>query len=168
MAGRLAHVLTPHFFADAHSIRGAVYGTLTVVAVIGGASHSEDSAARVLAFAAVSSVAIWAVHVYAHVLTSAGVHAMSFRAALQRGLRSEAGVLFGAIVPLLFLLVGTLERVDDEMAIWWSMWSGAAMLALNPLVWLRRAGEPWSRCVTAAMSGGLLGLVLIFLKIALH
>jgi hypothetical protein len=168
VAGRLAHLLTPHFFAEASEVAGAVYGTVTVVAVIAGASHNETSAARVLGFATVSSLGIWALHVYADVLTSAGVHALPVGAALRRGLRSESGVLLGAALPLLLLLIGALGFVDDDRAIWWSMWSGVILLALNPLVWLRRQGISWWKSLAAAAFGGLIGLVLVGLKVLLH
>jgi hypothetical protein len=168
VARRLAHVLTPHFFAEAREVSGAVYGTVTVVAVIAGASHNETSAARVFGFAAISSLGIWSVHVYADVLTSAGVHAMPVGEALRRGLRGETGVLLGVVVPLLFLLIGVVGFVDDEKAIWWSIWSGVILLALNPLVWLRRQGNTWWKSVAAAAIGGLIGLVLVGLKVWLH
>jgi hypothetical protein len=168
VTARLAHLLTPHLFAEARVVSGAVYGTLTVVAVIAGASHNETSAARVLGFATVSSVGIWAVHVYADVLTSAGVHALPVGAALRRGLKSETGVLLGAVLPLLLLLLGALGVVEDERAIWAAIWSGVILLALNPLVWLRRQGNAWGKSLAAAAVGGVIGLVLVLLKVLLH
>lgn len=168
MAHRLAHILTPHLFAEARVVSSAVYGTVTVVAVIAAVSHNEDSAARVLGFAAISSLAIWAIHVYADVLTSAGVHAMPMSAALRRGLGSETGVLFGVTVPLLVLLLGTTAAVDDDRAIWAAIWSGVILLTLNPLVWLRRQGNSWASSLAAAAAGGLIGLLLVGLKVVLH
>jgi hypothetical protein len=168
LAHRLAHILTPHLFAEARVVSSATYGTVTVIAVIAAVSHNEDSAARVFWFAATSSLAIWGVHVYADVLASAGVHAMPLGDALRRGLASETGVLLGVTVPLLVLVLGSVGRLDDDRAIWWSIWSGVVLLALNPLVWLRRQRYPWGRSLAAAAVGGLIGLLMVGLKVALH
>jgi hypothetical protein len=161
-------VVTPHFVADKQSVAGAIYGTVSVMAVIAGASHKETSASRVLAFAAISSLAIWAVHVYAATLASAGPHEMPWGDALRHSLHHEIGVLEGVIVPLFFLLLGTVGWMEDRQAIWWSMWSGCALLVLVPLVWMLRANNAWWKCLFASAIGGLLGLVLTGLKVLLH
>lgn len=168
MTSDFAKVLTPHLVADKQAVAGAIYGTVSVMAVIAGASHKETSAARVLAFAAISSLAIWAVHVYAATLASAGPHEMPWGSALRHSLRHEIGVLEGVIVPLIFLVLGAVGWMDDRSAIWWSMWSGCALLVLVPLVWMFRAGNPWWKCVFASAVGGLLGLMLTWLKVLLH
>lgn len=168
MTGEFARILAPQLVAGRRPVAGAVYGTVSVVAVIAGAAHGKESAARVLGFAAVSSLVIWAVHVYSSVLADAGPNRMSWGAALHRGLRNELGVLEGALVPLLVLLLGAVGLVDDERAIWWSMISGVVLLVLLPLVWLRRVATPWWKSLLASAAGGFLGLVLVWFKVILH
>lgn len=166
--GGLSSILTPHLVEDRREVERAIYGTVSVIAFIAAAAHDERSAARVLAFAAGSSVVVWAVHVYASVLSVSGPDGVSWREAISQALRHETGVLEGAILPLVVLLLGAVGVIEDQRAILWSMWAGVVMLVLMPTVWLRRAGQPWWRCALASAVGGFFGLVLIGLKVVLH
>jgi hypothetical protein len=149
------------------AVAGAVYGTVSVLAVIAGASHVEDSAARVFAFALVSSLVIWTVHIYASVLADSGP-AVPWRNAFAAGLRHEIGIVEGVLLPLLILLLGSIGWIEDSSAITWSMWSGVVMLVLIPLLWLRHSGRSWPYCLAAAAACGLLGLGLTWMKFLLH
>ena len=93
MVSDLVRILTPHLFADKRAVDDAVYGTVSVMAVIAGAAHKETSAAWVLVFAGVSTVVIWALHVYADTVAHLGPHAMDWREALRRGLTNDIGRL---------------------------------------------------------------------------
>lgn len=168
MVTRLAHILAPHLVAGRHTVDRSVYGTVSVIAVIAGASHDDESAGRILAFAAVSSVVFWAVHVYASVLADTGPANLDWRLALRKGLVREQGVVGGVVIPLAVLSLGAVGWLDDEHAITWSMWSGVAVLFLMPFVWLRPGVRGWWKCLVASLLGGLLGLVLIWFKVILH
>ncbi|MER7604493.1 hypothetical protein [Nocardioides sp. NPDC127503] len=150
------------------AVAGAVYGIVSVIAVIAGASHFDDSAGRVLAFAVVSSAVIWTVHVYASMLADSGPEVMPWRSVLIAGVRHEIGIVEGVLVPLLILLLGAVGWIDDERAISWSMWSGVVLLVLIPLFWLRRTGRSWVRSLAGAGACGLLGLGLTWMKVLLH
>jgi hypothetical protein len=150
------------------AVAGAVYGLVSVIAVIAGASHFDDSAGRVLAFAVVSSVVIWTVHVYASVLADSGSEVAPWRSVLIAGVRHEIGIVEGVFVPLLILLLGAIGWVDDGRAIAWSMWSGVVLLVLIPLFWLRRTGRSWVGSLVASGACGLLGLGLTWMKVLLH
>jgi len=165
---RLAHILTPHLVADRHTVDRSVYGTVTVIAVIAGASHDDESAGRVLVFAAVSSMVVWAVHVYASVLADTGPAKVHWRPALRKGLKRERGVFGGVVIPLAVLSFGAVGWLEDERAITWSMWSGVALLFLMPFVWLGPRVRGWWPCLVASLLGGLFGLVLIWFKVVLH
>jgi hypothetical protein len=165
---RLANVLAPHLVAARNTVDRAVYGTVSVLAVIAGASHDERSAGRVLAFAAVSSLVVWGVHVYAGVLADMGPAGVHWSPALRSGVVRERGVLGGVVLPLGVLSLGAIGLIDDQRAIYLSMWSGVAVLFLTPFVWLRPLGRGWSECLLASAFGGLLRLVLIWFKVVLH
>ena len=165
---RLASVLAPHLVAARHTVDRAVYGTVSVIAVIAGAAHGSESVRRVLAFAAVSSAVFWAVHVYASVIADLGPAHLDFWAALRKALRNEQGVLGGVAIPLAVLFLGTVGLVEDQRAIWWSMWSGVIVLFVTPVVWLRPHGRGWLVCLLASSFAGLLGVVLIWFKVVLH
>jgi uncharacterized YccA/Bax inhibitor family protein len=149
-------------------VAGAVYGTVSVTALISGASHDEDSAVRLLVFAAVASLVVWAVHVYASVLADTGPDGLSLRRAVAVGARHEIGVLEGVLVPLSILLLGAVGVIEDRRSIILSMWSGVLVLFLLPLVWLRRDGRGWWRCLAGACLGGAFGIALTSLKVVLH
>jgi hypothetical protein len=165
---RLASVVAPQLVAARDTVDRAVYGTVSVIAVIAGASHDHESASRVLVFAAVSSLVFWAVHVYASVLADLGPARLHWSAALRKGLRHEHGVVGGVVIPLAVLFLGAVGLLEDQRAIWWSMWAGVVVLFVMPLVWLHPHGRGWWRCLVASGVGGLLGLVLIWFKVVLH
>lgn len=151
------------------AVAGAIYGIVSVIAVIAGASHLDDSAGRVLAFALVSSTVIWAVHVYASMLADSGSsQIVRWRIVFIAGVRHEIGIVEGVFVPLFILFLGAIGWLEDGRAIAWSMWSGVALLALIPLFWLRRTGRSWVRALAGAGACGLLGLGLTWMKVLLH
>jgi hypothetical protein len=150
------------------AVAGAVYGLVSVIAIIVGASHFDDSAGRVFAFAVVSSVVIWTVHVYASMLAESGSEVAPWRSVLIAGVRHEFGIIEGVFVPLLILFLGAIGWLEDARAIAWSMWSGVVLLVLIPLFWLRRTGRSWLGSLVASGACGLLGLGLTWMKVLLH
>ena len=168
MATDLKWSLVPHFVTGSRPISSAVYGTVSVVAIMAVAAHDLHSAGRVFAFAAVSMLVIWAVHVYASTLEHTGPKNLPWRTALTVSLRDELGVLEGALAPLLVLLLGVVGVLDDERAVAWAMWCGAVLLALMPFVWLRRSGASLWVCLLASAVAGALGLMLILFKVLVH
>ncbi|WP_406032300.1 hypothetical protein OG801_27635 [Nocardioides sp. NBC_00163] len=150
------------------AVAGAVYGLVSIIAVIVGASHFDDSAGRVFAFAVVSSFVIWTVHVYASILAESGSELAPWRSVLIAGVRHEIGIVEGVFVPLLILFLGAIGWIDDGRAIAWSMWSGVVLLVLIPLFWLRRTGRSWVGSLVASGACGLLGLGLTWMKVLLH
>ena len=158
----------PRFGRGPGAVAGAVYGLVSIIAIIAGASHFDDSAGRVLAFAVVSSAVIWTVHVYASILAGSGSEVAPWRSVLIAGVRHEIGIVEGVVVPLLILLLGAIGWLEDGRAIAWSMWSGVVLLVLIPLFWLRRTGRSWARSLVASGACGLLGLGLTWMKVLLH
>ena len=168
MAHGLTRSLLPHFVPGARPISSAIYGTVSVIAVVVIGAHGASGAGEVLLFAAVSMVVIWGIHVYASVLAEAGTTGLHWRVALRAGLRDEMGVIEGATAPLAVLLLGSLGVLDDSTAIWASVWCGVGLLTLMPSVWLRRIGSGWWQCVMASAVAGLFGLLLVALKVFVH
>ena len=96
---RFARSFLPHFAVGSRPVSSAIYGTVSVVAVIVVGGHESATAGTLLIFASVSMAVIWAVHVYASTLASAGVSGLHWRAALRHALHDELGVLEGAAAP---------------------------------------------------------------------
>lgn len=168
MTQRLVRSLLPHFAVSRRPVAGAVYGTVSVVAVIVVASHQSATAGGILLLAAVSMVVIWAVHVYASTLAATGASGLDWPTAMARALHEEFGVLQGAAAPLAVLVAGAVGILDDELSVWLAVWCGVVLLSLIPLVWLRRRGSTWGSAVVASMVSGLFGLLLLALKVVLH
>jgi hypothetical protein len=164
----VARRLVPHFGMRDRPISSVIYGTVSVVALIVVGTQASGSVGRLLVFAAVSMVVIWGVHVYASVLAEAGASGLHWRSAAAKGLHDELGVLEGAAAPLLILVLGAVGALDEDRAVWYSVWCGVLLLALLPLVWLRRRGSPWLQCVAAAAISGFFGLLLVVLKAVVH
>lgn len=165
---RLAHFVLPHFAVGRRPVSSAIYGTVSVVAVIVVGAHDQASAGTLLVFAATSMGVIWAVHVYASTLASAGVTGLHWREALRHAIHDELGVLEGAAAPLAVLLLGVLGVLEDKRAIVVAVWSGVVLLTLIPLVWLRRLGSAWLPALAAAAVSGMFGLLLVVLKTVVH
>lgn len=164
----LQRALVPHLVSDQRTVAGAVYGTVSAMALIVTASHDERSAGKVFAFAAISTVVLWAVHVYAATLASAGSGRQSEVAAMRHALRNETGVMEGAVAPLAALLLGVVGFLEDGRAIWLSLWVGVGVLFVVPVVWLRRVDQAWWRSLLWGLAGGMIGLALTSLKVILH
>ena len=147
---------------------GAVFGTVSVMALIVTAAHAEPSAQTVLAFAATSTVVLWGMHVYAAMLANAGSGEHNWAPALRHALRNETGVVEGAVTPLAVLALGAFGWVEDGLSIWLAMWTGVLVLFLVPIRWLRLAHRPWPMSLLWGAGGGVIGLLLVWLKVALH
>lgn len=168
MSPELRTLLLPHFTHGKRPVSSAVYGTVSVVALVAAASHDSGSAGRVLAAASVSMLVIWAVHVYASALEHTGPKNLAWRRAVAVAVRDELGIIQGASAPLTLLLLGAVGLLSDERAIEWSMWCGVAQLTLMPFVWLRRSGSSLWESLAASAAAGLLGLVLIVFNVFVH
>lgn len=164
----VARSLLPHLFMVGQPISSAIYGTVSVVAVIVVGAHGAASATVVLLFSAVSMLVIWCVHVYASVMAFAGAEAVHWRIAVTRAVRHETGLLEGAALPLLVLAMGAFGLLDDSTAVWAAVWCGVLVLTFLPTVWLRGKGATWRRCIAASAVAGFLGLLLVALKIVVH
>jgi hypothetical protein len=164
---QLRTLLLPHFTHGKRPVSSAVYGTVSVVALVAATAH-DDSPERALATVTVSMLVIWAVHVYASALEHTGPKNLAWRRALAVAAHDELGVIEGASAPLAFLLLGAVGVISEERAIQWAMWCGVALLTLMPFVWLRRSGSSVGESLAASAVAGLLGLVLIVLKVLLH
>jgi hypothetical protein len=160
--------LLPHLHRGAEQVSSAIYGTVSALAVIVVAGHEEAAVGRILTFAAVSTVIVWGIHVYASVLSDICTAGTAWRDAIPRGFRGELGVLEGAAAPLFVLALGVLGLLDPDRVVWWSVMTGVGLLTVMPLFWLRRSGEPWGRCVAASAVACSFGLALVVLKVLAH
>jgi hypothetical protein len=168
MSGGMIRLLAPHLRGGGRHVSSAIYGTVSVLAVIVVSGHGEAAVGGVLVFAAVSTAVVWGIHVYASVLSEACMEGTPWTVAIPRGLRDELGVLEGAAAPLLVLALGALGLLDPQRSVWWAVVVGVGLLTVMPLVWLRRSGEGWGQCLAASAVACSFGLVLVVMKVLAH
>jgi len=90
---------------------------------------------------------------------------VSLRKSFRIAVRRSNGLLLAAVPPLIFLVVGLFGVHEGEVAYWFALWLGVAILAV--LGWIAFAGRGiawyWRLCGAAATA--CFGLLAILLKI---
>jgi hypothetical protein len=147
-----------------------IYGTIIVSAVIV-AADDNDSDFEVFLLALSTIVLVWIAHVLSEVV--AGEHAVTnpptpLPVVLRHAMVHSSGLLVSAILPLLFLLVGTFGGLTEYIAYYASL--GIAVLSLAVLGWLVFAhrGNSWPIRLAGAVVTALLGAAVVFLKSLVH
>jgi len=162
---------TENAWLSAFGTEGAVYGNILVSGMIIVAGSHGGTAGSVLVSVLGTVVVFWAAHVYAGTLSIYGVdnnasHSIghSFRLAVRRSI----GMLIAALLPSLVLLLGTLQIVNDQVALWVALWLGVVILGvIGYLVYARRGSSMRVRLLGALASAGF-GIVMVLLKAFVH
>jgi hypothetical protein len=148
---------------------GAVYGTLTIGALLAAESNLHDTFPETVGSVAAALAIYWLAHSYAellgHRLTT---HERLTARALGRALGRDWAIVRGAGAPLLALVVAWAVGASQETAVTAALWTCAvSLVAFELLAGLRaraRRGElALELCVGAAM-----GLGVIALRVILH
>jgi len=143
-----------------------IYGTIIVSAVIVAADdHDSDFEVFVLTLSTI--VMVWAAHFLSEVV--AGEHAVTnpptpLRVVVGHAMVHSSGLLAAAVLPLLFLLIGTFGGLTEYISYYCAL--AAAILVLAVLGWLVFAhrGNAWPVRLAGAVGTALLGAVVIVLK----
>lgn len=163
---RAGRILRASFATEA-----AVYGVilvagLEVVAAVGGKTSWE-----VFTIVIVTVVVFWAAHVYAGTLAHLGLahdRVVGIGEAFRISLKHSAGLLASALVPSLILLLGTTDVIDDDAAIWLSLWAGVVVLEVLGWIAFSRRGAAWPMRLLGAFATGAFGFVMIVAKAFIH
>ncbi|MCP2637863.1 hypothetical protein K0817_015020 [Microbacterium sp. HD4P20] len=148
----------------------AVYGLILVSGMIVVSGSLVGTSVNALVTTAVTVLVFYLAHVYAGTL---GRLAMTDgKAGLGESLLASArhslGLLVASVPPLLVLLSGTTDVIDDTLAIWLALIVNTVML--GALGWIAVAA--WSTHWTSRLLGGLItaafGGILIVLKAVIH
>lgn len=148
---------------------GFVYGTILALGVvIATAKGSTLGAATIAAAVAVTSGVFWLAHVYSHglALTLEKDQRLT-RTEIGQLARREAAILEAAIPPVLFLLLGALGVISEDVAIWGAVVFGVVVLGVLGVVVarVRRLGP--GRSVAVVVVNLAFGLALVALKLLL-
>jgi hypothetical protein len=147
--------------------RGAVYGTIIATAVTA-ATAGHEPPGLVLAAPVATLLVFWLAHVYAdfldHGLRQAGFDPKVLPAIMAR----ELSMLAAPAPSILFLLLGVLGLLDEELAVRLALWNGVVQLVGWGVDVGRRRGQAWPGAVLTGLVNGAFGLVIIGLEVLLH
>jgi hypothetical protein len=147
-----------------------IYGTIIVSGVIV-AADDRDADLEVFALTLATIVMVWVAHVLSEVV--AGDHAVTnpptpYRTVLAHAMVHSVGLLVSAILPLLFLLLGSVGGLTEYFAYYASL--AVAVLSLAVLGWFVFAhrGNAWPIRLAGAAGTALMGGIVIALKSLIH
>jgi hypothetical protein len=148
-------------------LRGFIYGTILVLAVIvAGAKAFEHEAGHIAGLVAVTVVVFWLAHVYADALAHAVAYDQHLSLAdLRRIAHREASMVEAAVPPLVALMLGALGIISTKLAVWVAFGLGLVVLLAQGITFARveRMGRLGTLAVVAANLG--LGVALVGLKL---
>ncbi len=148
---------------------GAVYGIVTIGALLAAESGLRDNYPETLGSAAIAVVLYWFAHSYADVL---GLRLSEQRllswAELWHTFVQDWAIVRGASAPLMALLVAWAVGASQETAVAAGVWTAAASLVgFEVAAGLRSRAKP-AELTLEVVAGATMGLALLALRALLH
>jgi hypothetical protein len=148
----------------------AVYGLILVSGMIVVSGTVVGTSVNALVTVAITVVVFYLAHVYAGTL---GRLAMTDgRAGLGASLRAAArhslGLLVASVPPLLILLLGATDLIDDSNAIWTALILDTVILGVLGWLAVSRWTTHWLPRLLSALVTAAFGAVLVALKAVIH
>lgn len=149
--------------------RAAVYGTISVGALLAAESAGQETYANTV----IAVVLTLLLYVLAHTYSEYTAERMRRKEglnlrALARTARSEAWLLPGAGVPLLAVLIGWIAGASLDTSVTAAVWTSAGMVMVFEVGFAVRADAPGREIAVQAAVGAVLGLLVIALRYVLH
>jgi hypothetical protein len=120
-----------------------ISGTVWVSAVIAVADES-NGIFDVFAITLLTMIVFWVTEVFVHTVAAqrsrGDQDAMSLRTSFRTAFHEARGLLFAAIPPLVFLLIGLFGVREGEVAYWVALWTEVAILGV--IGWIAFGGRP--------------------------
>ena len=156
-------------FGSGGRIGSTVYGTLAVLATLTAAYAAEKHHPWGLVELVVTSfVVFWITYVYAHALShSIEERRHLSRAILVRVAGSELGLLFSAIGPVLFLLLGAVGLISENVSIWLALAAGLLVLMVEGVRYAYGTEMGYLGTAAILIVNLVLGLCIVALKLTL-
>ena len=149
---------------------GAIYGTILVMAVIGGLSAKKSiGAGQILAAVLATTFVFWLAHVYSHMLAVRleGSQASAWET-IRRSMTHEWPMVESALLPALALLLGVIGLVSRDTAVNIAIGTGVAALFVWGLQVGRRLGLPRGLMVLTGLVNCAFGVLLVVLNTLVH
>ena len=156
-------------FGSGETIAGAIYGTIVVMATIVGAGSAADPDAWRVAVAVVVSTSVLAL---AHLYSEGIAGSIAKRRRLTKEERAaiwrhELAIPLAAVPPVMALLLGAFEVIEESTAIWTAILIGLATLAIQGLRYAQiEQLSPMGTVISVTINFGL-GLLMVGLKAAI-
>ncbi len=153
----------------------AIYGLIMVAGLVVIVADKAEASWEILVKVAVTVVVFWVAHVFAgtvaHLSDEIGPEIPAvghLESAFRYSVAHSWEMLFAAAIALIPLAFGVVNLLDDDVAIWATMW--VTVFALGVVGFAKVA--MWSDALTHRLLGGAsiagLGVVLIGLKALVH
>jgi hypothetical protein len=150
-------------------LSAAIYGLMTVGALLAAESALSETYAETVGAVAITMLVYWLAHSYAEFAS----HRLKERepsrfAALGHIMVEQVPILFGAAVPLVALLIDWAAGASLSTAVITALITSAVMVMVIEVAAGVRAKQSGRELVLQALFGGLLGLLIIALRLVLH
>jgi hypothetical protein len=148
---------------------GAVYGTVTVGALLAAESVRRETYAETIGAVALAMVLYWVAHAYSDSVEDRirkGEHLTA--KGFARDLGHELPILAGAVIPLLVLLILGLAGASLATAVSAAIWTDAGVIAAIETAAAIRSGSKGREMIAQVAVGIGLGLMVIAIRVVLH
>lgn len=147
---------------------GAVYGLITIGALLAAESGLHDTYSETIGSAAIAVVLYWFAHSYADVLGLRLSREGFSRGELWRTFTQDWTIVKGASVPLLTLILAWATGVDQASGITAAVWAAvASLIAFELAAGIRSQAKPVELVVEVCVGAGM-GLIILTLRAILH
>jgi hypothetical protein len=131
--------------------------------VIAASAAGGKSLELILAATVATLLVFWLAHVYADFLDHGLRQARFGLGVLGDLMARELSMLAAPALSVLFVLLGALGLLDEELAIRLALWSGVVQLVAWGLGVGRRRGQAWPAALLTGLVNGTFGVVIILL-----
>lgn len=149
----------------------AVYGLIVVSALLVIADDYENTAREVFLKITGTVIVFWVAHLFAVAvahMNQESQNKITFRSEITYAIGHSVGLLMAATVPLLILLLGVANILDDGTALWAALWVDVLLLGILGYLLSRNwTVKAWIRVATA-FGTALLGALIVVLKTIVH
>jgi hypothetical protein len=148
---------------------GAIYGTIAVGALLAAESARGETYGRTVGAVVITLLIYWFARSYSDFAGQRlRVGGRLTFGGLMRTMGAQLSILAGAAIPLVSLLIWWVTGGSLADAVSAAVWTSAGLVLTIELVAGVRAGLSGTHLVLQAALGGLLGLMVILLKVLLH
>ena len=150
-------------------LSAAIYGTMTVGALLAAESAGSETYAETVIAVLITLVIYWLAHSYAEFASERLKEREPLRLeVLGRIMVNQVPILFGAAIPLVAVVILWAASASLSTAVTVAVWTSAVVVVLIETLAGIRAKRTGRELVFQTMFGGLLGLLIIVLRLTLH